>query len=162
MPPTPDDLARRASEVVTHLSQFDVWAPSLPGAVVDDGSHTVQELQPAPGASPSYVIFTVRRNSQITARLLLDPRTAQLLEVEGVHRAGGELPPFVDPVDALRRHLPLPPAAPISAAAPHLVWKYSAESTSRFRPFWLVVTSHQTFYVRVDGAIFTTLTKSDR
>jgi hypothetical protein len=160
MPPTPFDLARRADEVVAHLRQFEVWAPSMTGAVVDRQSEEIEDLNPVPGDPASYHIFTVRRGNRITARLLLDPRDAKVMEVRGVNQAAAELTRFVDPVAAIQRHfLPLP--VPVMPVGPwRMVWTYSAESTSRFRPFWKVTINHQTLFVRVDGSIFTTLTQA--
>lgn len=162
MPPTPYDLARRADEVVTHLRQFEVWAPSVTGAVVDPRSDEVEDLVPVAGDPTHYRLFTFRRQARITGRLLLDTRDAKVLEVRGVKQAGAELAPFVDPLEALRRHPALAPLPAITAGSLRMAWKYCAQSTSRFRPFWQATINHQTLYIRVDGVIFADLTNSDR
>ena len=162
MPPTTPDLARRASEVIAHLAQVDLWAPSLTSASIEDRSYLVEALASAPDEAHTYRIFSMRVGSRITGRLLLDEQTALLLEVEGIQRTGAQLPPFVEPLHALAQLHPLAVAAASAGSPPRMVWKYSAESTSRFRPFWLVQANQQTFYIRVDGAVFTTLTNVDR
>jgi hypothetical protein len=162
MPPTPYDLARRADEVVSHLRQFEVWAPSMTGATVDGLSDEVHDLAPVPGDPEKYRLFTFRRSARITGRLLLDPRDAKVLEVRGVKHASVELPPFVDPMAALRRHPASAPLPAVPASDWTMVWKYSSESSSRFTPFWMTTINHQAWYVRVDGEIFTELTPLNR
>jgi len=162
MPPTPYDLARRADEVISHLRQFEVWAPSMTGAVVDGHSDEVEDLAPVPDDPTKYRLFTFRCSARITGRLLLDTRDAKVIEVHGVKDASAELPPFVDPMAALRRHPAPAPLPAVAASDWRMVWKYCAESSSRFKPFWMTTINHQAWYVRVDGAIFTELTPMNR
>lgn len=150
----PIDLASRAVAIVEHLSHLDPWRASLAGAAVDPTALTVRTLKPDDEHRTSYVIFNVRNGIRITAHLALDPATADLIEIEGVQRADHFLPPFVDPIAAAREHL----KEAASVVNNGLVWRYCAQSTSLFRPFWQVTAGSLTLYVRSDGIVYTALT----
>lgn len=154
----PLDLVARANAIVQHLAQFDVWAPGFIAASVDSTPAMVSVLDPT-ARENSYAIVTVRRGDGITGRILLDPATADLLEVTAVQLAGATLPPYVDPAEALRHHPAAAAIGHLTAAPRQLVWQYCLESGSRFQPFWrFAVTGHAPFFVRIDGAVFTSLT----
>lgn len=154
----PLDLVARANAIVQHLAQFDVWVPGFAGATVDATPAMVSLLDLPPHAPSTYAILTVRRGAGITGRILLDPGSADLLEVRAVQQPGATLPPFVDPVNALR-HDPSTAALDLTTLRHRLVWQYSLESGSRFQPFWSVsLAGHAPLYVRIDGTVFTSLT----
>ena len=41
---------------------------------------------------------------------------------------------------------------------PHLVWRPCCESLSPYYPFYMFTVGHHRLYVRIDGAVFTSLT----
>lgn len=148
----PVDLPARAADVVSHLSRLDAWNASLAGATVDLTPAEVSMLVPLPDEPTAYAIFSVRRGARITGQVILESATARLVEARGVRDTAASLPPFVDP-----RAISLPVPA-VMPAVPSLVWRYCMESTSLFLPFWRIPAGPMTYYVRVDGAIFTSLT----
>jgi hypothetical protein len=155
----PPRIIARASLVFDELLKSEVWRAALDKAKVAAAPLYVTSIDPhAPPLTaarpklPNYYIVSVEREGGISARFAHHAETGDLLEAEGVRRAGARLPPYIDP----------PRMAESPTGSPEAVWMPCRESTTRFLPFWRLQIEGRTIYVRADGVTFDELTTTGR
>jgi hypothetical protein len=166
----PARISIRASLVLNELQQSETWKAALDKALVAASALFVRSLAPAVEARagvaarlPDYYIVSVLRESGVSARFAHDAHTGELLEAEGVRKAGAVLKPYVDAAAIVRsRWPPAAPGLPDPLPPAEVVWQPCRQSTSRFAPFWRFHIEGQTVYVRADGELFTELTTTGR
>jgi hypothetical protein len=161
--PDPSEIVARAVAVLNALRASPTWHASLNNAVVASPPLLVTSIAPAFTAEgverrlPDYFIVTIRKEAGISSRFAHDADSGDLLEAEGVRKAGAVLPPYVDPDEVLRPEMP-----EATLPSPVVVWRPCRESTSRFLPFWRYQIDGQSLYVRADGMTFAELTTTGR
>ena len=165
----PTRIMARAAVVLNELQRSETWRAALDKASVASSPLLVRSLAPEvearPGMPPrlrDYYIVSILRGNGLSARFAQEADTADLLEAEGVSKAGAVLKPYVDALPVVRSRWPLPPGVPDPLTAADVVWKPCRQSTSRFLPFWRFQIEGQAVYVRADGVLYTELTTTGR
>ena len=165
----PVRIMTRAVLALKELQTSETWKAALEGAslapsplLVHSIAATVEPRAALPARLPDYYIVSIARESGTTGRFAHDAETGDLLEAEGVRKAGAYLTSYVDAPAIVRSRWPPPPGAAKIPLTADVVWKPCRESTSRFAPFWRFNVEGQTVYVRADGVLFTELTTSGR
>jgi hypothetical protein len=166
----PPRIMGRAALVLKELQGSATWKASLDKASLDASPLLVRSIAPAvearariPVRLPDYYIVSILRENGISARFAHDAETGDLLEAEGVRKAGAVLKPYVDPLLIVRSQWPsAAPGAPDAVTSADAVWRPCRQSTSRFAPFWRFHIEGQTVYVRADGVLYTELTTTGR
>ena len=171
MPPVdPARILERAAVALKELQAYPAWKAALDKASVAGAPLFVRSISPVvettaagPARLPDYYIVSVTRENGVSARFAYDAETSDLLEAEGVKLPGRLLKPYVDPWPIIRSRFP-PPATDGPDVAPAIdpVWTPCQQSTSRFTPFYRYYVHGKPLYVRIDGAIYETLTISGR
>ena len=167
----PARILTRANLVLKELQPSALWNAALETSGVGSTPLLVTNIAPPivqPGIDkplrmPDYYVVSILRGGAISARFAHHAETGNLLEAEGVKKAGTELRPYVDPVPIVQSQMAKwSTDAGATAPKPVAVWKPCRESTSRFAPFWRFQFDNQTLYVRADGKVFSELTVTGR
>jgi hypothetical protein len=109
--------------------------------------------------SKNYYIVPFVTRGRVTARLLLDVRTARFGEAVGVETRDGSLPPFVNPMNIANLESPSGCRLDRIQGAPRLTWEPCRESASALLPFYFIDEFYcPQFYLRADGKPFNGLT----
>jgi hypothetical protein len=160
----PTLIVDHAVAVLNGLRRYAGWKTSLEDAVVLPSPMFVTSIAPLVGKFgetqlrlPDYFIVSIHRDPGISARFAHDAETGELLEAEGVRKAGAVFKPYVDPLEVMRSHTTGAPRV-----TPDAVWRPCNESTGRFLPFWRLQIQSRTVYLRADGAVFYELTTNSR
>jgi hypothetical protein len=162
----PARIISRAAVAVKELHDTETWRAALDKATVAPSPLLVRSIAPAvearagvPARLPDYYIVFVVRGSGTSARFAYDAESADLLEAEGVRKAGDVFKPYVDTWPIVRERVAVTDGAALSA---EVVWMPCRESTSRFAPFWRYYIQDQPVYVRADGVLYSQLTTAGR
>ncbi len=159
----PDVATRAAESAATMLLRASPrWQPSLASR-----SWLSPLLVERLDRDDYYYIVPCQREQGITARLSVNAISGRFMEASAIEVEGLTLPPYVEPVlpslfgtsfdlPALRSRILRPGTV---GRHPVLVWKPCKESTSPFRPFYLLTVGDQVVYWRVDGTTFDRLTE---
>jgi hypothetical protein len=168
----PARVLSRANLVLKELQASALWKAALetsavgstPLLVTSIAPPVVQHRNDKPLRMPDYYVVSLLRGSAISARFAHHAETGNLLEAEGVKKAGTELRPYVDPLAIVQSEIAKwsKDAGGGAAPKPVAVWRPCRESTSRFVPFWRFQFENQTLYVRADGKVFGELTVTGR
>lgn len=168
--PDPDRIITRAAVALKELQASDTWRAALDKASVAASPLLVRSIAPAaearagmPVRLPDYYIVSIVRENGISARFAYDAETDDLLEAEGVRKAGDVFKPYVDTWPIIRdRVAATSPGGAETPPSADVVWRPCRQSTSRFLPFWRYQVAGQPIYVRSDGAVYTELTITGR
>lgn len=152
--PPADTWRQAVVNVVTTLGSSPTLAAGFAGATVGPIVYAVERLD----RDQPYYVFEAVHGAAITGRLAIEAASGRLLGAEAVSTADHPMPPYVDPIAALKAAdigAP-PPSGPVGRQTWTWGWRPCRESTSRFLPFAVFTTPVR--FVRADGRVFTRLT----
>jgi hypothetical protein len=161
---SPDLATLESARAAAELLKLPRWKAAL-FASAPQGPLLVQRLD---RNDDYYYIIPYVRGQAVTARLIVDAISDRFTEASGIEHDGKSLPPYVDPAMELRRwhgetiEMPSLRVRVIRPGTvgehPVLIWRPCHESTSPFKPFYLLSVGDEFLYLRVDGQRFPRLT----
>lgn len=166
---TPAKAVQAARLVITELRKNPLWQPALRGATPVTSPLLVRRLDVA---DSYYYVVSCLNATNLSARVMIDGFSTQLVEIGGVDRQGQALAKWISGEQAITTAianagawspavlgtLPAPLRREMMSVQPVLAWRPCLQSRSRFLPFHLVMAATRVAYVRVDGEFYTELT----
>lgn len=152
----PTLVLKQAQTDTAALAATGEWSAALSHAQVRD---PLLVADPTP-AGKDYYLVDFRTGDHSTARMTYNARTGRLVGVSGITDTADYLPDAMlatDVPDMLTRRMGLDAAS--IRVDPTLTWKPCDQSHTRFQPFYVVHDGTSIVYVRVDGEVFTRLTR---
>ena len=160
---TPDQALDEAIAEGMELAKDEAWETAFSGARPRLPVLVRNLTKPA----SDYYLVDFRKADRSTGRMVLNPSTGNADLVSGIEYDGETLPEFIGPGEVLARIPPLvylddgrQVRVPVGTPQVELVWAHCHQSQTMFEPFYRLLWTDGSLYLRIDGKFFDRLTST--